>query len=108
VYGGELDGKRDMEWDGDNKEKEDDEEEDDKNAKEEAEKEYTNVDDGKKQCTIGQGDLKNLWADDVDMMVDNQPTLLYTQSQVRRKHTTQEQPPLPAQLPQTLEPRPQP
>jgi hypothetical protein len=27
---------------------------------------------------------------------------------VRRKHTTQEQPPPPAQLPQTLEPRPQP
>jgi len=51
--------------------------------------------------------MVNTSADDVDTMVDDQPTVLPEQGQQMREHTPQPQPPAPAQRAQTLEPCPQ-
>jgi len=125
--GVELDGNVDMERDGDNEEEEDEEEEDeeeddeeeedeeeeddeDKDEKEEDEDDDQDEDedDGKEPRTIGQGELVNTSADDVDTMADDQPIVLPAQGQEMRENTPWPQPPGPAPGPQTPEPRPQP
>ena len=91
-----LEGDVDMERDGDDEEEEDEEE------KEE------DVDDGKQPRMIGQGEMVNTSADDVDTMGDYHPIVLPEHGQEMCKHTPQPQPPVPTPRPQTLEPHPQP
>jgi len=74
--GVDIDGDVDMERDGDDKEEEDEEEEDtDKEDEEEEEDEDADEDDGKEPWTISQGGMVNTSADDVDIMVDDQPII---------------------------------
>ena len=101
--GVDLDGDVDMERDGD-----DEEEEDEKKEDEEEEEVDEDEDDGKEPRTIGQGEMVNTSADDVDTMVDDQPIVLPEQCQEMREHTPWPQPPAPAPRPQTPEPRPRP
>jgi len=109
-----LDSDVDMEWDGDDEEEEDEEEEDeeeedeeeeDEEEEEEDEEEDEDEDDGKEPRTIGQGEMVNTSADDVDTIVDNQPIMLPEQGQEMREHTSWLQHLAPAPWPQTLEPR---
>jgi hypothetical protein len=99
--GVDLDGDVDMERDGD-----DEEEEDEKKEDEEEEEVDEDEDDGKEPRTIGQGEMVNTSADDVDTMVDDQPIVLPEQGQEMRE--PRPQPPAPAPRPQTPEPRPRP
>jgi len=101
--GVDLDGDVDMERDGD-----DEEEEDEKKEDEEEEEVDEDEDDGKEPRTIGQGEMVNTSADDVDTMVDDQPIVLPEQCQEMREHTPRPQPPAPAPRPQTPDPRPRP
>jgi hypothetical protein len=88
---------------------EDEEDEEEEDAKEEDEKKKVVVDEneeeseheenGKQPRTIGQGEIVNSSADDVDSMVDNQPTVLPEQSKEMRKHNLRPQPPAPARWP---------
>jgi len=94
--GVDLDGDVDMERDSHNEVEEDELEEDG----EKDEDEY----DGKEPPMIGQGNMVNTLADDVDTMVDDQPILLSEQCQLMRDHTLWPQPPAPASQPETLEP----
>jgi hypothetical protein len=96
VEGVDFDGDFDMERDSD------DEEEDDEVGDDE-EEEDKDEDDGKKPRTIGQGEMVNSSADDVDTTVDDPPMVLPEQGQGMCKHTPQPQPPAPAPWPQTLE-----
>ena len=89
----------DMERDDDNKEEEDEEEEDE-------EEEDEDEDDGKEPRTIGQGEMVNLSANDVDIMAENQPIVQHNQGQETREHSPQQQPPAPAPWLQTPESRP--
>ena len=95
--GVDLDGDVDMERDGDDQVEEDEQEEDEEEEEE---------DDGKEPRTIGQGEMVNTSADDVDTMVDDQPIVLPEQGQEMRE--PRRQPPAPAPWPQTPEPRPRP
>jgi hypothetical protein len=101
--GVDLDGDVDMERDGD-----DEEEEDEKKEDEEEEEVDEDEDDGKEPRTIGQGEMVNTSADDVDTMVDDQPIVLPEQCQEMREHTPRPQPPAPAPQPQTPDPGPRP
>jgi hypothetical protein len=101
--GVDLDGDVDMERDGD-----DEEEEDEKKEDEEEEEVDEDEDDGKEPRTIGQGEMVNTSADDVDTMVDDQPIVLPEQCQEMREHTPRPQPPAPAPRPQTPDPGPRP
>jgi hypothetical protein len=74
----------------------------------EDEKEDKDKDDGKELRTIGQGEMVNTAADDVDTMVDDQPIVLPEQCQEMREHTQRPQHPAPAPRPQTPDPRPRP
>jgi len=112
--GVDLDSDVDMETDGDYEEEEDeeeedeDEEEDNHEEKDKHEEEDKHEDDGKEPRTIGQGEMVNTWADDVDTMVDDQPIVLPEQGQEMREHTPPPRPMAPAPWPQTLDSRPQP
>jgi len=83
----DLDGDVDMERDSDDEEEEDKEEEDEKEEEEvdedeeedKDEEEDEDEDDGKEPWTIGQGEMVNTSADDVDTMVDDQPIVLSEQ-----------------------------
>jgi hypothetical protein len=113
--GVDLDGDLDMETDGNDEEEEDEEEEDEKKEDEEEEEEEEEVDedeevnedededededDGKEPRMIGEGEMVNTSADDVDTMVDHQPIMLPEQGQEMREHTPR---------PQTAEPGPPP
>jgi len=57
---------------------------------------------------IGQGEMVNISADDVDTMVDDQPIVLPEQGQEMHEHTPRPQPPAPAPRPQTADARPRP
>jgi hypothetical protein len=72
------------------------------------EDEEEDEDNGKEPRTIGQGEMVNTSADDVDTMVDDEPTVLPEQGQEMREHTPRPQPPAPAPRPQTPEPPPRP
>jgi len=97
----DLDGDVDMERDGDDEVEQDEQEEDE-------EEEDEDEDDGKEPRTIGQGEMVNTSADDVDTVVDDQQIVLPEQGQKMREHTPHPQSPAPAPRPQTPEPRPQP
>jgi len=68
-----LDSDVDMERDGDNEDEEDEAEEDEE---EEDDDKDEVEDDGKEPQTIGQGEMVNTSTDDVDTMVDDQPSVL--------------------------------
>jgi hypothetical protein len=70
------------------------------------EDEEEDEDNGKEPRTMCQGEMVNTLADDVDTMVDGEPTVLPEQGQEMRKHTPRRKPPAPAPLPQTQEPPP--
>jgi hypothetical protein len=74
----------------------------------EDEEEDKDEDDGKEPRTIGQGEMVNTSADDVDTMVDDQLIVLPEQFQEMREHTPRPQPPAPAPRPQTPDPHPRP
>jgi hypothetical protein len=107
--GVDLDGDVDMETDGDDEEEEDqkteDEEEEEMDDDEEKDKDKDN---GKEPRTIGQGEMVNTSADNLDTMVHDQPLVKPEQRQEMREYTPQPQPPAPAQRPQSLDPRPRP
>jgi hypothetical protein len=88
--GVDLDGDVDMERDGDDEVEEDEQEEDE--------------DDGKEPRTLGQKEMVNTSADDVNTMVDDQPIVQSKQGQEMREAWPQ--PPVPAPRPQTLQLRP--
>jgi hypothetical protein len=72
----------------------------------EDEEEDKDEDDGKEPRTIGEGEMVNTSADDVDTMVDDRPIMLPEQGQEMREHTPRPQPPAPAPQLQTPEPLP--
>jgi len=80
-------------------------EEDEEEEEDEDQDEDEDEDNGKEPWTIGPGEMVNTSADDVDTMVDDQPTVLPEQGHVMREHTSWPQCQVPAQRPQTLEPR---
>jgi hypothetical protein len=98
--GVELDGDVDMEREADDEVEEYEQEED--------EEEEEDEDDGKEPQTIGQGEMVNTSADDVDTMVDDELIVLPEQGQEMRQNTPRPQPPAPAPRPQTPETRPRP
>jgi len=102
----DIDGDVDMERDGEDGE--DEEEEDEREEEVVDEDEEEDEDNGKEPRTIGQGEMVNTSADDVDTMVDDEPTVLPEQGQEMREHTTWQQPLAPAPRPQTPEPPPRP
>jgi len=115
----DLDGNVDVERDHDDEEEEDEEEKDDEEHDEEKEdeeeeeededeEEDKDEDDGKEPRTIGQGEMVNTSANDVDTMVDDQPIMLPAQGQNMGEHTPRPQPRAPAPQPQSLEPFPRP
>jgi hypothetical protein len=63
-------------------------------------------DDGKDPRTLGQGEVVNTSADDVDSIVGNQPIVLPEQGEGMHEHTPQPDPPAPAPRPHTPEPCP--
>jgi hypothetical protein len=65
-------------------------------------------DDGKEPWTIGQGEMVNTSADDVDTLVDVQPIVLREQCQEMCEHTPRPQSPAPAPRRQTPDPRTRP
>jgi hypothetical protein len=114
--GDDLAGDGDMEQAGHNEEEQDEQKQHDKEEvevdedKEEDkdEEEEKDKDDGKEPRTIGQGEMLNTSADDVDTMVDNQPIVLPEHGQEMHEHTPRPQQPAPGPRPQTPEPRPRP
>jgi len=96
----DLDGNVDMGRDGDNEEEK--HEEEDAVAEEEDEDE----DDGKEPWTIGQQEMPNTSAVNVDTMVDDKSVVLPEQCQEMYEHSPQLQPPAPTPRLQTPEPRP--
>jgi len=88
------------------KEEEEAEEEEEEEEEDQDEKEDENEDDGKEPRTIGQGEMVNTSAEDVDTMVDNQPIALPEQAQELHPYTQRPQPPAPSPRPQTPEPHP--
>jgi len=107
--GVDLDGDVDMERDGDDEEEEDEKKEDEEEEEvDENEEEDKDEDDGKEHRTIGQGEMLNTSADDVDTIEDDQQIVLPEQCQEMREHTPWPQPPAPAPRPQTPDPCPRP
>jgi len=72
------------------------------------EEEDKDENDGKEPQTIGQREMVNTSADDVDTMADNQPLILPEQGHEMCEHSVRPQPPVPAPRTHTQEPRPQP
>jgi len=72
------------------------------------EDEEEDEDNGKEPRTIGQGEMVNTSADNIDTMVDDGPTVLPEQGQEMCEHTPRPQPLAPAPRPQTPEPPPRP
>jgi hypothetical protein len=96
-----IDGDVDMERDGDDGE--DEEEEDEKEGEVVDEDEEEDEDNGKEPRRIGQGEMVNTSADDVDPKVDDEPTVLHMQGQEMREYTPRPQPEAPTPRPHTLE-----
>jgi hypothetical protein len=72
----------------------------------EDEEEDKDEDDGKKPRTIGEGEMVNTSADDVDTMVDDQPIVLPELCQEMREKTPRQQTPDPRPRPRTSETHP--
>jgi hypothetical protein len=100
----------DLERDCDDEEQEDEEEEDDMEEKvvDENKEEDKDNNDGKDPGAIGQREMVNTSAEDVDTMGDNHPILQPGQGQEMRKHTPRPQSPVPAPQLETPEYRPWP
>jgi len=98
----DLDGDLDKERYVDDEEKE---YEDETNEMEDDEVDQ-NEDDGKETWTIGQGEMIDISADNVDTTADNQPIMLHEQGQKFREHTLLRQPLAPARWAQIPETRP--
>jgi len=98
----DLDGNVDMEWDGDHEDEEDEE------AEDEDEEEDEHEHDDKEPWSIGQGDMVHTSADDVQSMVNDQPTMLPEQGQAMCEDSPRPQPPAPTPWAQTPEPLPRP
>ena len=105
-----------LERDSDNGEGEDDEEEDEKQEdkgeeQEEEEEEDKDAeedkdeDDGTEPGTIGQEEIVNTSADNVEIRVDDQQIVLPEHGQEMREHTPRPHPQAPATRPSTLDPR---
>jgi len=97
----------DMDRDSVYADEEDEEEKDDEEKDEDKEERDENDDDGKELRTIGQGEMGNTVADDVDTMVDEQLILLPAQGQEILEHTPWPRPIAPTPRPPTPEPRSQ-
>jgi len=107
--GVDLHGDVDMERDGDDEEEKDENKEDEEEeVVERDEKEDKDEHDGKEPRMIGQGEMVNTSADDIDTMEDNQPIVLLEQCREMREHTPRPQPPAPAPPQESADPRPQP
>jgi len=89
-------------------EEEEGEEEEEEEEEDENEEEDKDEDDGKEPRTIGQGEMVNSLADDVDDMSDNQPIMLPEQGHGMREDTLWPHPLAPAPLRHSPEPRPRP
>jgi hypothetical protein len=94
---GDVDLKRDSDNEGEEHEQDEDEEEEDEDE-----------DDGKEPLMIGQGEMINTSADDVDTMLDHEPIVLPEQGQEMCKKSPRPQPPAPAPRIQAMEPPPLP
>ena len=109
--GVDLDGDVDMGREGNDDEDKDKETEDEEVVQEEDEdkEQDQDEDDGKEPQTLGQREMVNTSADDVDTMVDDLLIVLPEQGQVMPEHTPLPQTPVPSPPSQTLEPhrRPQ-
>jgi len=94
-----------MEWDGDDDEEKDDEREHEEEVEEEDEdeEEDQDEDDGKEPRTLGQGEMVNTSADDIDTMVDDQAIVLPEKGQEMREHTPRPQHPVSAPQPKPRE-----
>jgi hypothetical protein len=103
----DLEGDVDMEMDRDDEEEEDEQEENGKEEEEEEEDEDKekdkDEDDGKEPRMIGQGEIVNTSADDIDTMVDDQPIMLPEQGQEMHGQTARPKPLAPAPRPQIPE-----
>jgi len=112
LCGVDLDGDVDIDRDGDDKEEDDAEEDDEVEKDEEQEDEDKeqdgDEDEGKESRTIGQGEMVNTSADNVDIMVDIQLIVLPEQGPEIREHTPRPKPPAPAPRLQTPQPCPRP
>jgi hypothetical protein len=111
----DFDGDVGMETDGDDEEEEVEEEDDEveklekkEDTREEEEEEDENKDEnhGKEPWTIGQCEMGNKSADDVDSMVDDHPIVIPEWGQQISEHTPWPHPLLPAPWPQTPDPLP--
>ena len=117
LYGVDLDGDVDMDNDSEaeeedeeeedeeeeDEEKDEDEEEDEDKKEDEDDEEDEDEDDGKQPQTVGQEEMVNMSADDVDTMVDNQPIVLSEQGHKMHEHDAWPQPLAPAPQPQPPE-----
>jgi len=84
----EEDKEKEEEDEDEEEEDEDEEDEDeDEEEEEEEEKEEEDEDDGKEPRTIGQGEMVNPFADNVDAIVDHQPIVLPGRDQELSEHT---------------------
>jgi hypothetical protein len=72
------------------------------------ENEDENKDDGQEPQMVGQGEIVNTSADDVDLMVDNQPIILPAQCKEMCKDSLQHQPLAAGPWPLSREPHPGP
>jgi hypothetical protein len=106
-----LDDNVDLVKPSDDKEEEDeeveDEEVDDEKEEDEGEEEDKEEDHGKEPRKIGQEEMVNTSADDVNAMVNTQPIVLPEQGHEMSEHTPRPQPPAPTPRPQTLNPHAQ-
>ena len=95
--GVDFDGDVDMERHG---EDEEDEEEEDAKVEDEMEEEVVDEDEDNSKAprAIAQGEMVNTSADNADIMVDDQPTVLPEQGQVIHEHTPRPQPWVPAPM----------
>jgi len=98
----------DMERDGDDKKEEDEVDKDEEVEEEEDEDKDEDEDDGKQPHTIGQGEMVNTSAGNVDTMVDDLPTVRHEQGQEMREHSPQPEHSAPASQPQIPDPHPRP
>jgi hypothetical protein len=96
----------DVDMERDSADGEDAEEEDEKEEVVVDEDEEEDENNGKEPRMIGQGEMVNSSADDVDTMVDDDPTVLHKQNQEMCLHTPRPQPLAPGPWPQTPEPPP--
>jgi hypothetical protein len=106
--GVDIDGDVDMERDCQDGEDEEEEDEREEEGVDEDEEEEEDEDNGKEPRTIGQGEMVNTSADNVDTMVHDEPTVLPWQRQEMREHASRQKPPAPAPRPPTLESPPRP